>query len=722
MARFVVLVTLLVLAACGQDASGPARPAQTAPLEAAPAFRNVQQETAYVGDQACFDCHEDLWRGYQTHGMARSYYPLTRETAIEPLPAGPIRHDASGFVYRVFAENGRYFQEEYRLDAAGRKTHRLLRSMDYVMGSGNAARTYLTDMEGRLYELPLTFYTQAKRWDFSPGYRERNGRFDRLIPDACMACHNGFPTTVPFVKGKYTDVPNGIGCERCHGPGALHVEERLAVPEPEDEIDPTIVNPAHLSLDRQLDVCQQCHLHGTVEVERMGRDPFAYRPSEPLSAHIALFSRAEPGPEEKISVISHADRMKRSACFVATAETDAPMTCVTCHDPHQGFREKGPAYFNATCQTCHTADALAARFTADADRRNHAATANCFGCHMPRVEAEDAPHSSFTDHWIRVVGREEDLPDPLAAHTPGDLTPYFDRDRSGHEAALYKGMALVKLGSQRADTTDLRAGVRLLEETLRTHPDYAEAQLLLGLGFGMLRQPARAVPAFEQAVRLDPDNPEYLYGLADAYEKTRRDPDAIIRLYERALQVQPALAKTRVNYGRFLEGLGRLDDAVEQYRQAAAEEPWLAQAHYNLGTAYLQQQQFGAAEAALLQALELEPDYTDALGNLGLLYINQGKTAQARSRFEQAVAAAPNDPLSLGNLGTFYLNHEEYDRAVDLLTRAVEINPQYLNGLVNLSLAHFRNEDLAQARHYARRALEIDPQNDKARQLFEASS
>ncbi len=725
MARCAVFLALaLSLTACGKAerdaAPGTAPVTRTTDEDASAAFRNVHDGVAYVGDDACFSCHEDLWRGYQTHGMARSYYPLSPERVAETTPGGPLLHPATRLTYRVFKQDGHAYQEEYRLDAAGRKTHSLVRRMDFVVGSGNAARTYLAQQGGRLYELPLTWYAQARKWDFSPGYRQSNGRFDRLIPDGCMACHNSYPTSVPFVRGKYEHVPNGIGCERCHGPGGLHVKERLATPEPDGDLDDTIVNPRHLPLERQLDVCQQCHLHGAVSVERDGRGPFDYRPSTPLSAHQALFALDAPGPSDRIAVISHAERMKRSACFQGALGSARPMTCVTCHDPHEGFRDKGPAYFNQTCLTCHTPESLPAALASDEARRTHTATANCMACHMPRVEAEDAPHSSFTDHWIRVVEQGGGLPEPAVAHTPGALLPYFERDERGPEAAVYAGMAYVVLGKQRPDTSLVRKGVALLEEGLKDHPGQAEARLLLGVGHMALREPARAIPPLEQAVQIDPDNPEYLYGLAGAYEAARRDPAVIARLYQRALAIQPAMAQTRVNYGRFLDAQGRLDEALVQYRQAADEQPWLDVAHFNLGTAYLRQGDAARAETELLRAVELNPDYVEALDNLGLLYADQGRLDAARQRFEQAVAASPNNPTALGNLGTYYLNAGHLSRAIDLLSRAVEAQPTYLNGLVNLALAHFRNDDLAQARRYAQEALRVDPANALAQEILAA--
>ena len=247
--------------------------------------------------------------------------------------------------------------------------------------AGSAARTYLSQENGRLYELPLTWYTEAAgperdstagppgraasqsggHWALSPGYDQFNNRFNRTIPERCMACHNGTSEPVPFTDGKYASLASGIGCEQCHGPGALHVAARLENPEAPDSVDVTIVNPKHLSLELRLDVCQQCHLSGEVTVLRDGETATSFRPSRPLSAHRAIYALAEADPN-RVNVISHADRMKASQCFLQSG-SDSPggaMDCVTCHNPHVGFRDKGPEVFNSTCQTCHAPDALQA--------------------------------------------------------------------------------------------------------------------------------------------------------------------------------------------------------------------------------------------------------------------------------------------------------------------------------------------------------------------------
>ncbi len=678
-------------------------------------FRNLSAE--FTGDEACFECHEEQYRGFEEHGMANSFYPMRTAAVVEEFDGVVVEDPNRGFSYRPYREGDRFWLEEFRRGPDGSKTHSLVREMEYVVGSGTAARTYLVEEGGRYFELPLTWYTQEKKWDLSPGYEVSNTRFDRLIPDRCMACHNSYPHSTPFVDGKYETVPYGIGCERCHGPGSVHVEARLASLEPAGAIDETIVNPAHLSLERRLDVCQQCHLHTTVSMLRDGRGAYDYRPSRPLSEHMAFYVSDAPDAgedEQEIDVISHADLMKQSACFIETQDRAQPMDCTTCHNPHEAFRRSGPDYFNATCMTCHAPAALQAALPTEALRTTHAEDAHCFSCHMPKASVAGTPHTTLTDHRIRVV-REQEGAAP-GAGIPVErirLRPYYAMDDS---VGAYAGMAYVIRGLQHGDTTALRHGVTLLDDAAGA---FGEAQYLRGYGYMQLGEMARAAEPLEQAVALDP-KPERLNALAQTYERLGREGAAIRDLYERALAVQPARADIRVNYGRYLETQGELDAAAAQYEAAAAEYPWLAPAQFNLGTARLRQGDRVAAERSLREAVRLDPDGGQALGNLGFLLAQDGRLDEARALFEQAVRAEPENPVAYGNLGAFHMNDGRPEIAVRWFTRAVELDPSYVDGLANLAFAWYLLGEDDEARRYAEEALRLAPNHPQARQILDA--
>ena len=132
--------------------------------------------------------------------MSQTFHRWTAATRVEKPLAAPVVHDATGFSYSVEDEGGRLYQTEFLPAPDGKRLHELKRRMDYVTGSGNVARTYFTEENGRLFQLPLTWYSEHG-WDFSPGYRVSNARFDRVMPDRCIACHSSYPEALPFAEG-----------------------------------------------------------------------------------------------------------------------------------------------------------------------------------------------------------------------------------------------------------------------------------------------------------------------------------------------------------------------------------------------------------------------------------------------------------------------------------------------------------------------------------------
>ena len=581
------------------------------PDEPSPSFRNVDGPTAYIGDAACTGCHAAEASAYREHAMARSFHRWTPADRIERTLDVPLLHAPTGFHYSVVESGNQLYQVELLLGPDGKRLHELRRRIDYVMGSGYVGRTYFTEENGRLFQLPLTWY-RDHGWDFSPGYELNNARFDRMLPDRCIACHSSYPGPFPFLEGKYAVLHAGIGCERCHGPGALHADDRgrdaTTAAAADTSFDNTIVNPARLPLARRLDVCEQCHVHTPVTVLREGKDAFSYRPSQPLRDQYAFFKVVG-----SIDIVSHADRLRQSACFLATRSTPQPLECATCHNPHRPPADS--ASRNQPCLGCHSPPALAQRFSRSPAAADHQPRADCTTCHMPRAKERAVPHGTFTDHWIRVTSAEASSP-AVARDRDRLIEAYYDRDKSGPEAAIYEGMGQIVYAARATDARALGGGAAALHRALATDTTRGEAHFLLGVAYQQLGRNDEAIRALERSVRIDPARPDRLRALAQSYERAGRDPGIIDSLYQRALAIQPALAWIRADYATFLQGRGRRDDAEWEFRRALAEQPSLAAAHFNLGTLLAEQRRLREASSAFQQAVRLDPSLAEALSPL----------------------------------------------------------------------------------------------------------
>src|SRR2546426_5301569 len=155
--------------------------------------------------------------------------------------------------------------------------------VQFVLGSGTNGKSYLIGSDGYLFQSPISWYAQKKIWDLSPGFGNLYPR-QRPITAECLFCHCNRALPEEHSLNHYREpIFEGysIGCERCHGPGELHVKKQERN-EPPEGADDSIVNPARLPPALREAVCQQCHLLAENRILPPDRQAFDYRPGLPL--------------------------------------------------------------------------------------------------------------------------------------------------------------------------------------------------------------------------------------------------------------------------------------------------------------------------------------------------------------------------------------------------------------------------------------------------------
>jgi hypothetical protein len=361
----------------------------------------------YAGDVACASCHREESLAY-----AHTAHHLTSQPANRQTVLGNFSPSANVLTISDPRKNpalpALFFRMEgkpdgfYETAVTGWPEQLLTQSerIDLVTGSGVRGQTYLSWQGDRLFELPVSYWADGRRWVNSPGFHDGTADFSRPINPGCLECHASYvrPLSSDVMSNSYEKqtLVTGLSCETCHGPGAEHVARYSGGAHPAES---GILNPAKFSRDRQVDACAYCH-NG---IQRTALSPaFSFVPGKPLADYFKpLPIEASEHPDVHGNQVG---LLQRSRCY----QSSPAMSCATCHDPHaprQESKVQAAVSYSAACLKCHQWTACG-----QSKRLGHAIVNNCIDCHMP-VEATNVIVSEtagstlqarLRNHWIKI--------------------------------------------------------------------------------------------------------------------------------------------------------------------------------------------------------------------------------------------------------------------------------------------------------------------------------
>jgi hypothetical protein len=577
-------------------------------------WKNARLGVKYVGDAACARCHQDIADTFRRHPMGRSLAPIAAApAAARGMSDGVTRFEAGPSEFVIERRDGREIHRETRRDEQGRILASVEAEASYVLGSGRRGFSYLIERDDRLYQSPISWYGQQQRWDLSPGYERFNYHFDRPIEPQCMFCHANQVEPIELSVNRYRQPifrGHSVGCERCHGPGELHVRGQQEV----DGKDVTIVNPRHLEPSLRGAVCEQCHLLGDHRIERPGREPFDYRPGLPTTAFFAVYESTD---KEGTKAVGHVEQMKVSVCYLAS---QGRLGCTSCHDPHQvPSPEERLAYFRQRCLDCHERRGCS---LPDLKRLARSPKDNCMECHMPIASNTDIAHTAVTDHRILRSPRGHAAAPPVPAHA--------------HANAPLRLLNGDGLHPRELESLGRELGMALTFEGDRLRKTPRARQLgYLSLAF------------LDRALAERPDDP--------AARRMRARALALAGRLREAIQLDQRVLESAPSYEQVLEGiisyaieLGDIEAALAPARQAVAVNPWSAAFHERLAYVDLRREDWSEALRESREALRLNPFLRFAREFLIQCLLHQHDERGAEAEFQTLIKLNPNERESLG--------------------------------------------------------------------------
>ena len=147
-----------------------------------------------VGDTACLSCHQDQGTSYLHTSHHLTSQPANKDSILGSFHEGSnvlmiadpaTATDNPGLYFKMEAKPNGFYQTAVAGWPGQLKTR--TERMDVVIGSGVRGQSYLYWHGDRLYELPVSYWSDGGRWINSPGFKRRH--------------HDFFPRRHPAVYG-----------------------------------------------------------------------------------------------------------------------------------------------------------------------------------------------------------------------------------------------------------------------------------------------------------------------------------------------------------------------------------------------------------------------------------------------------------------------------------------------------------------------------------------
>ena len=360
------------------------------------------EQRGFLTADACRECHADYCDSFAASGHARSSALPDPQTVLGSFAEGAAElSTASGNLSFRMIQEGLQLQQRLQLrDPVAKQVYEQLFEFGVVLGSGRHGQSYLWWQRDRLYQMHVSYLSETGTWVNSPGpYADGTADFSRPVPPRCLDCHATWAAWDSEAVNRFDreSLVLGISCVRCHGPAHEHIAFHRAQPDASTAF--RIVNPSSLSVERQNEICAQCHSGG----ELLGR-PFAYRPGTPLEEWLA--ADLDAGDQENADPHSanQLARLLQSKCYTQSGG----MTCVSCHDPHSADVELVTTTV-LQCRGCHDPNPCL-----QPQRTGLTGNQDCVNCHMPprrdaQVQIETTAgniQALLRDHLIGVQGQQ----------------------------------------------------------------------------------------------------------------------------------------------------------------------------------------------------------------------------------------------------------------------------------------------------------------------------
>lgn len=306
---------------------------------------------------------------------------------------------------------------------------------------------------------------------------------------------------------------------------------------------------------------------------------------------------------------------------------------------------------------------------------------------------------------------------------------------------------------------DFTLAARLFKSLLADEPNNLELLNSLGQLYIKASDDEKALPFYEQIVKLNPVNVDAYNNMGGIYRRLKRY-DESIAILNKALGFNKNISDIKYNLGFTYKLMGKNDEACDCFEYVISENPNDVLAYNHLGSIYATKKDYQKSISIYKRGLQVDPNHPILQYNLARSYVAINSDLDAFKAFEAALRAKPSwkdavkEYSALLNkysrtkesceviqkainlyptdghlyylLGKSFLVQTDYESAVKSFEKAISLdktNPSYYEKLI---FAYEREKKYDEGLEVAEKGIELFPNNikimrEKVHLLFSAN-
>jgi len=269
-----------------------------------------------------------------------------------------------------------------------------------------------------------------------------------------------------------------------------------------------------------------------------------------------------------------------------------------------------------------------------------------------------------------VFAIQTDLAQKIASSLQAKLSPNekarLDRRPTQNSDAYLLYLQAHDYASRMDDIHGAQAkAVPLFEQAIKLDPNFALAYADLSIAQSWLYHSSDPLPAWrekarlnaDEALRLQPDLPEGRLALGFSYYYGDRDYERALAEFETARRGLPNEAQAYLAIGSIQRRQGKWDESNANLEKAAALDPKNISILVNLGFSYIALRNFAAADKIIDRAIAIQPNSFETVGLKSLSAATRGDLELAEKQLSSLGDTDPNGVITWMRFWVLILQH-----------------------------------------------------------------